>query len=90
MTVVPPRLARSEGWEMPKSLTPSHCTLFLCWKVFDAEYVSLHVRRSNLAALHLYQKSLGYEVIDIELKYYADGEDAFALRKVRLVFSHTV
>ena len=28
---------------------------------FDAEYVSLHVRKSNRAAIHLYTQTLGYE-----------------------------
>ncbi|KAL2363743.1 N-terminal acetyltransferase A complex catalytic subunit ard1 [Blastomyces dermatitidis] len=45
-----------------------------------AEYVSLHVRVSNNAALHLYRDTLGFEVEKIESKYYADGEDAYAMR----------
>ncbi len=49
--------------------------------VFDAEYVSLHVRKSNTAAYHLYTQTLGYEQNDIEEKYYADGEDAYDMRK---------
>lgn len=28
--------------------------------VFSAEYVSLHVRKSNVAAFHLYTNTLGY------------------------------
>ena len=44
--------------------------------VFKAEYVSLHVRKSNKAAFHLYTETLGYSINDIEAKYYADGEDA--------------
>ncbi len=28
---------------------------------FAAEYVSLHVRKSNRAAIHLYTQTLGYE-----------------------------
>jgi ribosomal protein S18 acetylase RimI-like enzyme len=43
---------------------------------FDAEYVSLHVRKSNRAATHLYRETLGFKVHDIEAKYYADDEDA--------------
>ncbi|WOL08105.1 hypothetical protein Cni_G16857 [Canna indica] len=49
--------------------------------VFGAEYVSLHVRRSNRAALTLYTSTLGYRIHDIEAKYYADGEDAYDMRK---------
>ncbi|KLJ06796.1 acetyltransferase [Blastomyces silverae] len=45
-----------------------------------AEYVSLHVRVSNNAALHLYRDTLGFEVEKIEPKYYADGEDAYAMK----------
>lgn len=50
-------------------------------KVFDAHYVSLHVRKSNRAALHLYRDTLNFAIHDIEKKYYADGEDAYAMRK---------
>ena len=49
--------------------------------VHGAEYVSLHVRRSNRAALNLYTSTLGYKINDIEAKYYADGEDAYDMRK---------
>lgn len=49
--------------------------------VYDAEYCSLHVRRSNHAAYHLYTQTLGYQQYDVEVKYYADGEDAFDMRK---------
>jgi len=50
-------------------------------EVFDAEYVSLHVRKSNTAAYHLYNNTLGYEQHGIEAKYYADGEDAYDMQK---------
>jgi len=48
---------------------------------FEAQYVSLHVRRSNRAAIALYTRTLGFDVHDIEAKYYADGEDAYDMRK---------
>ena len=48
---------------------------------FNAKYVSLHVRKSNRAALHLYQQTLKFAVSEIEPKYYADGEDAYAMRR---------
>ncbi|RRT47757.1 hypothetical protein B296_00030765 [Ensete ventricosum] len=57
--------------------------------VFGAEYVSLHVRRSNRAALALYTSSLGYLIHDVEAKYYADGEDAYDMRKQFKVRPHT-
>ncbi|XP_011496047.1 PREDICTED: N-alpha-acetyltransferase 11 [Ceratosolen solmsi marchali] len=48
---------------------------------FGAKYVSLHVRRSNRAALNLYTSSLHFEVSEVEPKYYADGEDAYAMKR---------
>ncbi|KAK2812711.1 N-terminal acetyltransferase A complex catalytic subunit ard1 [Arthroderma sp. PD_2] len=45
-----------------------------------AHYVSLHVRVSNTAALRLYRDTLGFEVEKIESKYYADGENAYAMK----------
>ncbi|KAK7054219.1 N-terminal acetyltransferase A complex catalytic subunit ard1 [Favolaschia claudopus] len=48
--------------------------------IYRASYVSLHVRKSNRAALGLYRDTLGFTVEDIEKKYYADGEDAYAMR----------
>ncbi|XP_037936656.1 N-alpha-acetyltransferase daf-31 [Teleopsis dalmanni] len=48
---------------------------------FAAQYVSLHVRKSNRAALNLYTNSLKFKIIEIEPKYYADGEDAYAMRR---------
>lgn len=45
-----------------------------------AHYVSLHVRVSNIAALRLYRDTLGFEVETIESKYYADGENAYAMK----------
>lgn len=49
---------------------------------YGAESVSLHVRESNKAALHLYQKTLGFEVLEISAGYYADNEDAYSMKKV--------
>ena len=37
--------------------------------IYKASYVSLHVRKSNRAALSLYRDSLGFTVQDIEKKY---------------------
>ena len=49
-------------------------------ETFHAHYVSLHVRVSNTAALHLYRNTLGFSVDKVEAKYYADGEDAYSMR----------
>eukprot|EP00210_Caulerpa_lentillifera_P009098 g8679.t1 len=51
-------------------------------EVFDAEYSSLHVRITNKAAFHLYKETLGYTIHGIESKYYADGENAYDMRRV--------
>ncbi|CAK7902649.1 N-terminal acetyltransferase A complex catalytic subunit Ard1p [[Candida] anglica] len=56
--------------------------LYAMCECFDAEYVSLHVRKSNRAALHLYRDSLQFEVTSNEKSYYQDGEDAYAMKKV--------
>jgi len=47
---------------------------------YGATCVSLHVRVSNEAAIHLYRDVLEYECVDTEAKYYADGEDAYNMR----------
>ena len=41
---------------------------------FGAHFVSLHVRKSNRAALQLYRDTLKFTVNEIEKGYYADGE----------------
>jgi ribosomal protein S18 acetylase RimI-like enzyme len=50
------------------------------YECFGAEYCSLHVRKSNKAAFHLYNETLKYDIHEIERKYYADGEDAYSMR----------
>lgn len=55
-------------------------SLYAMCELFGAQYVSLHVRKSNRAALHLYRDSLKFEVQLIEKSYYQDGEDAYAMR----------
>ena len=42
--------------------------------IYRAAYVSLHVRRSNRAALSLYRDTLGFTVKDIEKKYCKSAE----------------
>lgn len=49
-------------------------------ETFQAQYVSLHVRVSNTAAIHLYRNTLGFKTEKVESKYYADGEDAYCMR----------
>ena len=50
-------------------------------EVFESPFVSLHVRVTNKAAIHVYTQILGYDIHDIEEKYYADGENAYDMRK---------
>ncbi|KAJ8878023.1 hypothetical protein PR048_022486 [Dryococelus australis] len=54
---------------------------------FNAKYVSLHVRKSNRAALNLYTTTLKFAISEIEPKYYADGEDAYAMKRDLSSFS---
>jgi peptide alpha-N-acetyltransferase len=49
-------------------------------ETFGAHYVSLHVRVSNQAAIHLYRDTLGFKTEKTEAKYYADGEDAYCMK----------
>uniref|UniRef100_A0A915J336 N-terminal amino-acid N(alpha)-acetyltransferase NatA n=1 Tax=Romanomermis culicivorax TaxID=13658 RepID=A0A915J336_ROMCU len=56
-------------------------------ETFNAKYVSLHVRVSNRAALNLYANTLGFQINEIEPKYYADGEDAYAMRRDLVSFA---
>ncbi|TIA89468.1 hypothetical protein E3P99_02053 [Wallemia hederae] len=47
---------------------------------YNAAYVSLHVRKTNRAAIGLYRDTLGFEVWEVERGYYADKEDALGMR----------
>ncbi|MCL7038329.1 hypothetical protein MKW94_022460 [Papaver nudicaule] len=48
---------------------------------YGCEYVELHVRVSNLAAVNLYTNILGYSLLCTEDKYFNDGEDAYVMYK---------
>ncbi|KAI3906852.1 hypothetical protein MKW98_004902 [Papaver atlanticum] len=48
---------------------------------YGFEYVYLHVRPSNHAAISLYTKLLGYKFGDTAAEFYYDGEDAYLMRK---------
>lgn len=45
--------------------------------VFDARYVSLHVRETNRAAIGLYRDTLGFEVHGVEKGYCESQINAF-------------
>ncbi|RNF07222.1 putative N-acetyltransferase complex ARD1 subunit [Trypanosoma rangeli] len=50
-------------------------------KEYDADFCSLHVRKTNDAGLHLYQDTLGFRCANVEKGYYVDEEDAFHMKK---------
>lgn len=56
-------------------------SLISLYEEYKCEYVSLHVRASNRAALHLYRDSLKFQVLSVEKSYYQDGEDAYYMKK---------
>ncbi|KAJ1724536.1 N-terminal acetyltransferase A complex catalytic subunit ard1 [Coemansia biformis] len=58
-------------------------------EVFGAKNVSLHVRVSNQAAFSLYKNNLKFDIEHTEAKYYADGEDAYAMKKPLAGLYHT-
>jgi ribosomal protein S18 acetylase RimI-like enzyme len=45
-----------------------------------AKDVSVHVRKSNSAALGLFEK-MGYTLLEVKAKYFDDEEDAIVLWK---------
>lgn len=48
---------------------------------YGANFCSLHVRKTNDAALHLYQDTLGYRCAGVEENYYMDEEDAYHMKR---------
>ena len=48
---------------------------------YAIDYVSLHVRIGNEAAVKLYRDCLGFSIHSVDKSYYADGEDAYAMKK---------
>ena len=48
--------------------------------VYQAKYVSLHVRVTNRAAFTLYNDVLKYEITSVAHEYYADKEDAYDMK----------
>jgi ribosomal-protein-alanine acetyltransferase len=51
-----------------------------CVQAMNMPHIKLSVRRSNQAAIQLYQK-LGYAQVDVWTKYYHDGEDGIIMEK---------
>lgn len=57
-------------------------TEFAMKTCYNADGVCLNVRVSNRAAIGLYEGVLGYKVFKEEVGYYADGENAYEMKKV--------
>ncbi|KAF3860406.1 hypothetical protein F7725_000661 [Dissostichus mawsoni] len=47
----------------------------------NGKIVGYVLAKINRAALHLYSNTLKFQISEIEPKYYADGEDAYAMKR---------
>lgn len=47
---------------------------------YNVVSVTLHVRKQNASAIHLYTNLLQYKIFNTEVSYYSDGEDAYEMR----------
>lgn len=81
------RRSQKLGWIASIAVHPDHRRrgfgtrlLLACEKELDMTRVRLSLRRSNMAALQLYEQ-LGYKEIDRWPKYYHNGEDAIVMEK---------
>ena len=48
--------------------------------IYGSHFCSLHVRKTNAAALHLYQDSLRFRTHEVDERYYVDDEDAYHMK----------
>ena len=81
------RRAEKTGWILTLGVQPhwrrrgmAMALLLECERRLRMPQVKLTVRRSNTAAIRLYEK-LGYLQVDIWSKYYRGGEDGLVLAK---------
>lgn len=82
-----PRRRDNTGWILTLGVLPdwrrqgiAGALLSKCEQQLRMPQVKLTVRRSNTAAIRLYEK-LGYKQVDIWSKYYQGGEDGLVLAK---------
>jgi len=82
-----PRRGEKTGWILTLGVLPvwrrkgiGFDLLRICEEKLELPKIKLTVRRSNQAALHLYEK-LGYRQVDIWSRYYRNGEDGLVLEK---------
>ncbi|KYO34885.1 N-alpha-acetyltransferase 10 isoform B [Alligator mississippiensis] len=61
----------------------SHRRLGLAQKLMDQASRAMieNFNANNRAALHLYSNTLNFQISEVEPKYYADGEDAYAMKR---------
>ena len=81
------RSVESTGWILTVGVLPDYRRQGLaeelmarCEQAMKMSRIKLSVRRSNQAAIQLYQK-LGYAQVDVWTKYYHDGEDGIVMEK---------
>lgn len=79
------------GWISTIGVLPSHrhlgigsALLTVCEEQMTSPVIQLTVRKSNAAAIGLYEKH-GYLQVDVWSKYYAGSEDGVVMQKVRRV-----
>lgn len=82
-----PRRREKTGWILTLGVLPdwrrqgiAGALLSKCEELMHMPQVKLSVRRSNTAAIRLYEK-FGYKQEDIWDKYYQGGEDGLVLKK---------
>lgn len=82
-----PRRRDNTGWILTLGVLPdwrrqgiAGALLNMCEEQLHMPQMKLSVRRSNTAAIRLYEK-LGYKQVDIWSKYYQGGEDGLVLAK---------
>ena len=81
------RRSEGTGWILTVGVLPDYRRqglaeelLAVCEQAMKMSQIKLSVRRSNQAAITLYQK-LGYAQVDVWSKYYHDGEDGIVMEK---------
>ena len=89
------RRAEKTGWILTVGVLPlyrrqglAEVLMLRCEQAMKMPQVKLSVRRSNQAAIQLYQK-LGYAQVDMWSNYYHDGEDGIVMvKKIQGIDSH--
>jgi len=81
------RRVEGTGWILTVGVLPDYrrkglaeALIDKCEQAMQMSRIKLSVRRSNQAAIQLYQK-LGYSQVDVWSKYYHDGEDGIVMEK---------